>query len=228
MGNTCYLNSTLQCLAHVPPFCQTLVAIKVDKMKRRKDGQLYKGQRVTSYLSKLFRQAHGLNGTAKQGALAPREIVSALPMIGQIGGKGGYQFRPGRQEDAHEFLVHLLDAMHDGELRASGINQHASGWRDRLPVTRLDETTFMHRIFGGYFRSQVRCPKCSYRSNTYDPFLDLSLEISKKSSNSVIQALQQFTRKETLDSDNKWRCDGCKKYVCPSKQLTVFRPPLAC
>jgi ubiquitin carboxyl-terminal hydrolase 36/42 len=229
LGNTCYLNSTLQCLAHVPPFCQTLVAISEKKMKRRRDGNLFKGQRVTSYLSSLFRQAHGLSSSSAPmgGAIAPRNLVGALPLIGSCGSKGGYMFRPGRQEDAHEFLVHLLDTMNDGELRAAGINQHASGWRDGLPVSRLDETTFVHRIFGGYFRSQVCCPKCNYRSNTYDPFLDLSLEISKKSSNSVLQALLQFTRKETLDSENKWKCDGCKKYVCPTKQLTVFRPPLA-
>jgi hypothetical protein len=117
--------------------------------------------------------------------------------------------------------------MNDGELQAAGINQHTSGWRDRLPVPRLDETTFIHRIFGGYLRSQVRCNKCGYNSNTYDPFLDLSLEVSKKSSNSVAFAFSEFTRKETLDSANKWKCSGCKKHVCATKQLTVFRPPLS-
>jgi hypothetical protein len=66
-----------------------------------------------------------------------------------------------------------------------------------------------------------------YCSNTYDPFLDLSLEVSKKSSNSVAYAFSEFTRKETLDSANKWKCSGCKKHVCATKQLTVFRPPLS-
>ena len=122
--------------------------------------------------------------------------------------------------------VHLLDAMNDGELREAGINQHKSGWRDRLPIPRLDETTFIHRTFGGYFRSQVRCTRCDYKSNTYDPFLDLSLEVSKHSCNSVMDALRDFTRKEKLDNENRWKCSGCKKHVCATKQLTVFRPPL--
>ncbi|KAG7365057.1 ubiquitin carboxyl-terminal hydrolase [Nitzschia inconspicua] len=226
LGNTCFLNATLQCLAHVPPLCQTLFAIS-ERHKTDKTKTGNKGKNLTFSLCSLFRQAHGIENAASMGGIAPRSIVNALPSIGSCGSRNGYKFRPGRQEDAHEFLVHLLDAMNDGELRAAGINQHISGWRERLPVSRLDETTFIHRIFGGYFRSQVKCQKCHYCSNTYDPFLDLSLEVSKKSSNSVLEALSQFTRKETLDAENQWKCSGCKKYVCPTKQLTVFRPPLA-
>jgi hypothetical protein len=116
--------------------------------------------------------------------------------------------------------------MHEGELFAAGINPNASGWRDKLPILRLDETTFVHRIFGGYFRSQLKCNKCGYKSNTYDPFLDLALEISKKHIDSLSSAFKEFTRKEKLDSDNQWKCSGCKKHVCPTKHLSVFRPPL--
>jgi ubiquitin C-terminal hydrolase len=91
----------------------------------------------------------------------------------------------------------------------------------------LDETTFIHRVFGGYLRSQVRCTKCGFLSNTYDPFLDLALEVSKKSSDSISSAFQEFSRKETLDNNNRWRCSSCRKDVCATKQLTVFRPPLS-
>ena len=50
--------------------------------------------------------------------------------------------------------------------------------------------------------------------------------MSKKFLSSVASALSEFTRKETLDSANRWKCSGCKKHVCALKQLTVFRPPL--
>jgi ubiquitin carboxyl-terminal hydrolase 36/42 len=55
----------------------------------------------------------------------------------------------------------------------------------------------------------------------------VALEVSKKSSNSVPAAFAEFTRKERLDSANQWKCSGCKKRVCASKQLTIFRPPLS-
>ena len=40
---------------------------------------------------------------------------------------------------------------------------------------RIQETSIVHRLFGGYYRSQVKCCTCQYESNTYDCFLDLSL-----------------------------------------------------
>ena len=91
----------------------------------------------------------------------------------------------------------------------------------------MDETTFIHRIFGGYFRSQLKCNKCGYKSNTYDPFLDLALEVSKKHIDSLTAAFREFTQKETLDSNNRWKCSGCKNHVCPTKHLSIFRPPLS-
>jgi ubiquitin C-terminal hydrolase len=230
LGNTCFLNATLQCLAYLPPFCQCLIMLDVPS-----SGKLCPGQRITSHMRQLFKKVHGLelhddNASANKSnktVVTPQQIVRDVPTLGSIGSRNGYKFRPGRQEDAHEFLVYLLDAMHDGELKAAGINQHVRGWRDQLPIPRLDETTFIHRVFGGYLRSQVCCTNCDHRSNTYDPFLDLALEVSKKSSTCLASAFQEFFRRETLDKNNRWRCSGCKKNVCATKQLTVFRPPLS-
>ncbi|KAL7511818.1 hypothetical protein ACHAXN_008748 [Cyclotella atomus] len=227
LGNTCFLNATLQCLLYMPSFCHSITSLPATCYETNNGGKHARGQKITMILRNLSRMAHGIialenNEQPRSGAIAPKTIVNAITSAKT----GGHRFRPGRQEDAHELLVHLLDAMHEGELFAAGINPHSSGWRDRLPIPRLDETTFVHRIFGGYFRSQLRC-KCGYKSNTYDPFLDLALEVSKKHITSIETAFREFTRKETLDSDNRWKCDGCKKHVCPTKHLSVFRPPLS-
>lgn len=118
LGNTCFLNATLQCLAYLPTFSQTLTSIGVSNGTKTSTGQ-----KVTAMLISLFRQIHGGAGegnVASVGAISPRGIVTALPSLGSSGSRNGYKFRPGRQEDAHEFLVHLLDAMHDGELKAAG------------------------------------------------------------------------------------------------------------
>jgi len=136
----------------------------------------------------------------------------------------GNKFRLGRQEDAHEFLSYLLDKMQNSELNIAGINPEQSGWRNKLPIPRLDETTFIHRIFGGYYRSQLKCSKCGYLSNTYDPFLDVSLEISH--AKNLISALEIFSKQEVLSKYNEWKCGGCSKKVCASKELSIFRPPL--
>ena len=85
------------------------------------------------------------------------------------------------------------------------------------------------QVFGGYLRSQIRCTRasCGFRSNKYDAFLDLSLELRGRSGKSVRGALRAFTAAEILDEDNKWRCDGCGRKVRARKQLTIRQAPRA-
>ena len=73
----------------------------------------------------------------------------------------------------------------------------------RISDDRIKETTIVHRIFGGYTQSQVKC-QCGYESNTFEPFLDLSVEITQ--ANSVEKALAQFCAPEHLTGDNKYMC----------------------
>jgi hypothetical protein len=119
LGNTCFLNSTLQCLSYLPTFCQSVAMLPMNAgsghgSKRKSNN----GLQMTMFVRSLLRKVHGLDGEVKQAALAPKQIVKALSLLG--GSHQGYKFRPGRQEDAHEFLVHLLDVMNDGELKAAG------------------------------------------------------------------------------------------------------------
>ena len=87
--------------------------------------------------------------------------------------------------------------------------------------TRRDETTALHGVFGGYFRSQIHCPECAYDSNTFDSFMDMSLELDGHSTNSVARALKAFAKPEVLDAKNKWKCPRCNRAVQARKQMTV-------
>ena len=91
------------------------------------------------------------------------------------------------------------------------------------PPRELEYTSFIYRIFGGRIRSQIKCTECKYESNTFDPFLDLSLEITN--ARSVQRALQHFTEKEVLDGANKYRCPNQKHPVRAFKQMTIDVAP---
>ena len=127
LGNTCFLNATLQCLAHLPTFCQCIASIDPTALQLqqiRNNGKKRKrsnGQLITMALRTLLHNVHGLNQNGngpKQSPIAPKAIANSISLID--GSNRGYKFRPGRQEDAHEFLVHLLNAMNDGELKGAG------------------------------------------------------------------------------------------------------------
>lgn len=46
------------------------------------------------------------------------------------------------------------------------------------PPPALAATTLVHALFGGVLRSQIRCLRCGYESNTYEPCVDVSLDVA--------------------------------------------------
>eukprot|EP00898_Chlorokybus_atmophyticus_P001530 jgi/Chlat1/2378/Chrsp17S02645 len=121
-------------------------------------------------------------------------------------------FRPGRQEDSHEYARYLIEALHKACLPPG-----------KKVSQQVAETTFVHRVFGGRLQSQVKCMVCHHESNTLDPFLDLSLEIAKV--DSLVKALQKFTSPETLDGSNRYKCLRCQKPVRAVKRFSVDCAP---
>jgi ubiquitin carboxyl-terminal hydrolase 36/42 len=198
-GNTCYLNSVLQCLTYCPILANHLLSgVHSDKCN-------IVGFCAFCSLEKHVGRVH--KGQHSRGAtLAPKELVLHVRNLAK-------HFKRGRQEDSHEFLRYLLDGLQKSCLRMAPVR----------PPPRVSETTVVHRIFGSHLRSRVRCSACGYCSNTYDATLDLSLDISK--ADALTKALRRFTRKEKLDGDNQYRCEKCAGLVDATKHLTLHTLP---
>lgn len=131
--------------------------------------------------------------------------------------------RKGAQEDAHEYTVNLLDSLH--ECSIEGAKKY---WKLSKEWVRKNQnwqlTSPIYQIFGGLIRSQVTCAACHHQSNTYDPTVDLSLEIGKHCQG-VEDCMTMFTAVETLGNNNAYTCDKCKQKTRATKQLTVETLP---
>ncbi|KAK1403618.1 Ubiquitin carboxyl-terminal hydrolase [Heracleum sosnowskyi] len=197
LGNTCFLNSVLQCLTYTEPLAAYL-----------QSGNHQNSCRKSGFCALCAIQKHVSRALQSPGRiLAPKEIVSNLRCISR-------SFRNSRQEDAHEYMVNLLESMHKCCL-PSGVPSESPSAYDK---------SLVHKIFGGRLRSQVKCTQCSFSSNKFDPFIDLSLEIIK--ADSLCRALAHFTAKEQLDGGEKqYNCQQCKQKVRAHKQLTIDKAP---
>ncbi|XP_065550122.1 ubiquitin carboxyl-terminal hydrolase 36-like [Lathamus discolor] len=193
LGNTCFLNSTVQCLTYTPPLANYLLS----KEHRCTSDQ-------GSFCMICIMQNHVAQAFANSGSvIEPTAFVQDLK---EIAGR----MRFGQQEDAHEFLRYTIDAMQQSCL---------SG------CTRLDcetqATTLVHRIFGGYLRSRVECLACKSVSDTYDPFLDLPLEIWQ--AKDLRKALELFVKPDLLGGENPYLCAGCNNRVSATKRFSIHR-----
>ncbi|XP_028760870.1 ubiquitin carboxyl-terminal hydrolase 23 [Neltuma alba] len=197
LGNTCFLNSVLQCLTYTEPLAAYL-----------QSGKHKSSCHVAGFCALCAIQNHVSRALQSTGRiLSPEDLVMNLRCISR-------NFRNARQEDAHEYMVNLLESMHKCCL-PSGVPSESPGAYER---------SLVHKIFGGRLRSQVKCHQCLNCSNKFDPFLDLSLEIFK--ADSLQKALSNFTAAEWLDGgERQYQCQRCKQKVKALKQLTIHKAP---
>uniref|UniRef100_J3MBV8 Ubiquitin carboxyl-terminal hydrolase n=1 Tax=Oryza brachyantha TaxID=4533 RepID=J3MBV8_ORYBR len=197
LGNTCYLNSVLQCLTYTEPFVAYL-----------QSGKHKSSCRTAGFCALCALQNHVKTALQSTGKIVtPSQIVKNLRCISR-------GFRNSRQEDAHELMVNLLESMHKCCLPSGVPSESPSAY----------EKSLVHKIFGGRLRSQVKCTQCSHCSNKFDPFLDLSLDIARATT--LVRALQNFTEDELLDGGEKqYQCQRCRKKVVAKKKFTIDKAP---
>ncbi|CAM9740885.1 unnamed protein product [Bubo scandiacus] len=195
MGNTCFLNSVLQCLTYTPPLANYLLSREHSQSCR---------QQGFCMMCRMERHVNDVLQSSGR-AIQPWAIVSVLTRIGE-------HFKLGMQEDAHEFLRLTVAAMQEACLSGSSNLDMAS-----------QSTTIVHQIFAGFLRSRVTCLSCNMVSDYYEAFLDVPLHI--KAASSVTAALENFVKPEQLDGENGFKCSRCDKMVAASKRFTVHHAP---
>uniref|UniRef100_A0A1B6KLS6 Ubiquitin carboxyl-terminal hydrolase n=1 Tax=Graphocephala atropunctata TaxID=36148 RepID=A0A1B6KLS6_9HEMI len=206
LGNTCYLNSTLQALFHVPAFVNWLLNDKAHKDKCETMNGLTHTECLICAMLKTLKCS--MENSALSNPIRPHLIYNKLKLICK-------RLIHGHQEDAHEFLRYLIESMDRSYLRLMQANNLDSYSK---------ETTPLSQIFGGYLRTEVRCLECRHISLTFQHFQDLLLDI--RQATTVDEALEAYFSRERLgDGEEAYRCDKCHRRVAATKQFTVEKPP---
>ncbi|XP_034843955.1 ubiquitin carboxyl-terminal hydrolase 31 isoform X1 [Mirounga leonina] len=179
-GNTCFMNATLQCLSNTELFAEYLALgqYRAGRPEPSPDpeqpvGRGTQGQgEVTEQLAHLVRALWTLEYTPQHS----RDFKSIVS-------KNALQYRGNSQHDAQEFLLWLLDRVHEDLNHA--VKQ--SGQPPLKPPSETDMmpegpsfpvcSTFVQELFQAQYRSSLTCPHCQKQSNTFDPFLCISLPI---------------------------------------------------
>uniref|UniRef100_G3RX24 USP domain-containing protein n=1 Tax=Gorilla gorilla gorilla TaxID=9595 RepID=G3RX24_GORGO len=162
MGNTCYVNASLQCLTYTPPLANCMLSREHSQTCHRHKGCML-----------CTMQAHVTRALYRPGnVIQPSQALAAV-------------FHRGKQEDAHEFLIFTVDAMKKA----------------------------------CYWRSHIKCLHSLAISDTFDPYLDIALDI--QAAQSVKPALEQLVKPEEPNGEDAYHCSLCLQKAPASKTLTL-------
>ncbi|NXV73613.1 UBP31 hydrolase, partial [Atlantisia rogersi] len=172
-GNTCFMNAILQCLSNTELFAEFLALEQFrGGPPPGADGPPPTPGEVTEQLAQLVRALWTLEYTP-QHSRDFKNIVS----------KNAMQYRGNAQHDAQEFLLWLLDRVHEdlnNAVNYSSMPPLKPPLEDDVllegPAFPIS-STFVQELFQAQYRSSLTCPHCQKQSNTFDPFLCISLPI---------------------------------------------------
>eukprot|EP00045_Choanoeca_perplexa_P013992 m.161326 g.161326 ORF g.161326 m.161326 type:complete len:1598 (+) comp16526_c0_seq1:148-4941(+) len=178
LGNTCFMNSVLQCLAQTPALAAFFLDYdRVEKSLNTHPKSLGSKGRIARAFHELVVELWDDNDYMPVG---PRAFKAAISRRSE-------RFKGYGQQDAQEFLEFLLDELHEDvnrvgqkpyvELKSSDGRPDqevaAEAWRDFL---KRDDSPIVD-LFQGQLKSKLTCPTCSHVSITFDPFRTLSLPL---------------------------------------------------
>lgn len=231
LGNTCYMNSVLQCLSATAPFARFFIDGRWRNAVNMLNPLGTKGKLTEGYARLLVDMWQ-----ADMGALTPipfRKTVCAYAP----------QFADSNQHDAQEFMIFLLDGLHEdlnrilqrhiietrpereAELEALS-TQIAS--EQEWQLYRMTNNSIIVDYFQGQFRNRMECMTCHKTSTTYNTFMHLSLPVpdhKQASRVSLQQCLDAFVQQEVMEKTDAWNCPNCKALRKATKVLTLCRLP---
>ncbi|XP_078448386.1 ubiquitin carboxyl-terminal hydrolase 9-like [Wolffia australiana] len=174
LGNTCFMNSAIQCLVHTPQLVEYFLGDFTFEIN--KSNPLGMQGELAIAFGDLLRQLWSSSGIS----VAPRLFKGKLARFAP-------QFSGYNQHDSQELLAFLLDGLHEDLNRVKNKPYiEAKSANGRPDEEFADECWRNHKarndsiivdVCQGQYKSTLVCPTCSKVSVTFDPFMYLSLPL---------------------------------------------------
>ncbi|XP_064880259.1 ubiquitin carboxyl-terminal hydrolase 32-like isoform X3 [Oncorhynchus nerka] len=180
LGNTCFMNSSIQCVSNTTPLTDYFISGRHLYELNRTNPIGMRGHMAKCYGDLLMELWSGT-----QRNVAPLKLRWTIA-------KYAPRFNGFQQQDSQELLAFLLDGLHEDlnrvhekpyvELKDSNGRPDwevaLEAWENHL----LRNRSIVVDLFHGQLKSQVKCKTCGHISARFDPFNFLSLPLPMDSS----------------------------------------------
>lgn len=224
LGNTCFINSSLQCLSATIPLTDYFLGYDY-RSEINKDNFLGTGgELVVAYAELMKKMWLGSNSVVDPSTFK-QQLSTFAP-----------QFSGYHQHDSQELLSYLLDGIHedlnrvktrpyieDKDCDGTKDEQDAiDAWKNYLRRNK----SLVVDLFQGQLRNTCKCLVCGHMNIRFEPFMYLSLPISDQAK-SLDDCIDLYLHEETLTGADQWYCEKCKKHVDATKKSDLWiLPPI--
>ncbi|GFH51921.1 hypothetical protein CTEN210_08397 [Chaetoceros tenuissimus] len=214
LGNTCYLNASLQVLFSLPDFLQDLGKLYSDIKSKSTDDSTESSIPICSAMLSIGKELGlisdlpGIESTGSSSAdpsILKKEIDKKLPNF------KGYQ-----QQDAEEFMSRLIDILHEELAAASkdiGIDEKS-----------LPTSTFFRLVI----KLSRKCDSCGSSESSHETFNRLALEVHDRDMSdnewSVSKSLEKYFSTEKIEN---FQCEECSNSTSCTRCTTIVTRPKA-
>uniref|UniRef100_A0A8C0ESB3 Ubiquitin carboxyl-terminal hydrolase 8 n=1 Tax=Bubo bubo TaxID=30461 RepID=A0A8C0ESB3_BUBBB len=223
LGNTCYMNSILQCLCNAPHLADYFNRNFYQDDINRSNFLGHKGE-----VAEEFGVIMKALWTGQYKYISPKDFKITI-------GKINDQFAGYSQQDSQELLLFLMDGLHEDLNKADNRKRYKEENNDHLDDFRAAELAWhKHKqlnesiivaLFQGQFKSTVQCLTCHKKSRTFEAFMYLSLPLASTSKCTLQECLRLFSKEEKLTDNNRFYCSHCKTRRDSLKKIEIWKLP---
>ena len=222
LGNSCYMNSVLQCMFNTTQLADYILSnsYRSDINRKTKFGS---GGLVAESFAVLLRAVW----SGQYRYLIPSDIK-------RISGNINDRFAGYNQEDSHEFLLFLIDGLHEDMNKVTNFTYKEIPDNNLLSDEEAAKQAWQHHkrrnesvmveLFNGQYKGSIRCLHCGKTSKTFDAFQFLTLSLPSRPT-SLTELIKDFTKDEKLTGDNRWDCPRCKTKRDAVRTISLWKLP---
>ena len=192
LGNTCYLNSVIQCLSNTLDLTKYFIYdyYKNEQNCNDFDYQIDIVREFSNLLKKIWLD--------NDHVVSPRNFIIAFCKLNQ-------QFCGNLEQDAQEFLSALLTNLHNklNRIITKPDNKQIEEKKENESILeasirfqkyeKMKNDSIIYDLFNGQLMSSLTCEICGHNSTTFEEFNILSLPIAK---NHYLLNIKYFTEKD--------------------------------
>tara|TARA_X000000950_G_C13810850_1_gene617564 strand:+ start:175 stop:1173 length:999 start_codon:yes stop_codon:yes gene_type:complete len=221
LGNTCYLNSIIQCLSHLLVFHPKNKNFMEECQNINNKSLIYEW---------LILQKYIWSNKSQNVIIEPKIFISRF--IDDCNINDSF-FESFEQNDASEFLIIFLNFLHKSIICGMDIvskNKHENSEVQNIIDNSQkcwlrfykNDYSYIVEKFHSQLLNFTTCTNCGYYTTNHDPIQIITLDIDNETK-SLYDCLNNYTSEFTLDDNNMWTCDKCKIKVLTKKKTLLWK-----